>query len=485
MIRKQPKFKYIFLGLDICIITLSFALAIIIAIPDFWDITRRQPYFCISHLLLWLIFLVVYLFCFFLNNLYNRDVVISRYRQFILILKSILAGGIVCVIFLIIFNLDYFVGYGKNLILYCLFFLPFFLLVFRVLIVNKILRLLVAKKLYHTNVLIVGGDKAARNAADALKQDVFSNFHIVGFLDDYKKKGTIIWNDFQNMGTLDNLKDIIRDNLVDEILIAINKAPYERLAYIVEKCLGTGKAVRIYSDILGVIAEKMNVEFYSSIPVMTLSQNPLDSRDWSVKYNIDTIISGLALIILFPLFLAIAIGIKLSSKGPVIFKQVRIGKGGKPFEFYKFRSMHMSLDDSSHKEYVKDFIRNGNQCQNKEIKIFKITSDPRIFKFGKFIRKTSLDELPQLFNVLKGDMSLVAPRPCLPYEWDCYEEWHKKRLDILPGCTGLWQALGRSSVSFEDMVILDLYYISNMTLWFDLKIILQTFPVIFLGKGGF
>ncbi|MCK5228801.1 MAG: sugar transferase, partial [Desulfobulbaceae bacterium] len=156
-----------------------------------------------------------------------------------------------------------------------------------------------------------------------------------------------------------------------------------------------------------------------------------------------------------------------------------------PFEFYKFRSMHMAVDDSRHKEYVKDFIRNGNQCQNKEIKIFKITSDPRIFKFGKFIRKTSLDELPQLFNVLKGDMSLVAPRPCLPYEWDCYEEWHKKRLDILPGCTGLWQALGRSSVSFEDMVILDLYYISNMTLWFDLKIILQTFPVIFLGKGGF
>ena len=108
-----------------------------------------------------------------------------------------------------------------------------------------------------------------------------------------------------------------------------------------------------------------------------------------------------------------------------------------------------------------------------------------IFGFGKFIRETSLDEFPQFYNVLRGEMSLVGPRPCLHYEWDCYDEWHKNRLRILPGCTGLWQALGRSSVTFEDMVILDLYYISNMSLWLDLRIVLQTFPVIFLGKGAY
>ena len=207
-------------------------------------------------------------------------------------------------------------------------------------------------------------------------------------------------------------------------------------------------------------------------------------EEWDEKRILDIILSSFALLILSPLFLFIAIGIKLSSKGPVIFKQKRIGKGGSSFNFYKFRSMHLGNSDSTHKEYVQNFIKKKIHQQGDDLQVYKITDDPRIFKFGKFIRKTSLDEFPQFFNVLKGDMSLVGPRPCLDYEWECYEKWHKNRLNILPGCTGLWQALGRSSVSFEEMVILDLYYISNMTLWLDLRIVLQTIPVIFLGKGG-
>jgi undecaprenyl-phosphate galactose phosphotransferase len=248
--------------------------------------------------------------------------------------------------------------------------------------------------------------------------------------------------------------------------------------------LQTGKYVRIYSDLVQVIAEKMDVEYYANIPVIELSQYPLDGPKWSDKRIADIIVSSIALVLLSPLFLAIALGIKLSSKGPAIFKQERIGKGGKHFNFYKFRSMRTGADDSKHKEYVTDFINKKNSIEIDDMQIFKITDDPRIFKFGKFLRKTSLDEFPQFFNVLKGEMSLVGPRPCLPYEWECYEEWHKNRLNNLPGCTGLWQALGRSSVTFEEMVILDLYYISNMTLWLDLKIVLQTIPVIFFAKGG-
>jgi lipopolysaccharide/colanic/teichoic acid biosynthesis glycosyltransferase len=147
--------------------------------------------------------------------------------------------------------------------------------------------------------------------------------------------------------------------------------------------------------------------------------------------------------------------------------------------------MHVGTDSDKHKEFVTNFISSSGRGGQDNIKVFKITNDPRIFGFGKFIRKTSFDELPQLYNVLRGEMSLVGPRPCLKYEWECYAEWHKSRLRILPGCTGLWQALGRSTVTFEEMVILDLYYISNMSLWLDLRIVLQTFPVIFLGKGAF
>jgi len=329
---------------------------------------------------------------------------------------------------------------------------------------------------------VVGGDKAARHAAATIKSDSFSDLDVVGFLDDYKAVGVRILDDYSNLAMLDQIQEVVEENKVEEILIAIDHAPYNRLIHVVETCLRTEKPVRIYSDLLHVVAEKMKVEFYSGIPVIELSQYSLNDHVWKLKRMLDLILASTALVLLLPLFLAIAIGIKLSSKGPIIYKQVRIGKGGRPFNFYKFRSMHVRADDSIHKEFVTDFIKNGS-C-NRDMKVFKITDDPRIFKFGKFIRKTSLDEFPQLLNVLKGEMSLVGPRPCLPYEWECYDEWHKKRLNVIPGCTGLWQTLGRSSVTFAEMVILDLYYISNMTLWFDFKIVLQTFPVIFLAKGA-
>ncbi|OGQ98474.1 MAG: hypothetical protein A2521_08055 [Deltaproteobacteria bacterium RIFOXYD12_FULL_57_12] len=485
MIRNQPLFKYVFLGGDILVITCSFFFALQTTIPEFWEITCREAFFGVSHFLLYCIFLVIYLFCFLFNNLYKRDVIISRYRQFILILKSLLAGGITCVMVMVVANIDYLVLHGKSLIFFYSLSALFLLFVYRVLSAKMTLRFLIKKNIYQSRILIIGGDTAAKHTALALLNDSFSNFHLVGFVDDYKEEGAVILDGFRNLGTLAGLEDLLKTANVDEILIAIDNAPYSRLIHIVERCLQTGKVVRIYSDLLNIIAKKMKVENYATIPVIMLSQNPLDGYPWSVKRNIDFYLSLVALVLLSPVFLAIAVGIKLSSKGPVIFKQERIGKGGKPFSFYKFRSMHINSDASEHKEFVKDFIRKGKQCDNTKIKVFKITDDPRIFKFGRFIRKTSLDELPQLFNVLKGDMSLVAPRPCLAYEWECYDDWHKRRLDILPGCTGMWQALGRSTVSFEEMVILDLYYISNMSLWLDLKIVLHTFPVIFLGKGGF
>jgi lipopolysaccharide/colanic/teichoic acid biosynthesis glycosyltransferase len=147
--------------------------------------------------------------------------------------------------------------------------------------------------------------------------------------------------------------------------------------------------------------------------------------------------------------------------------------------------MHIHNDDSEHEKFVKNvWFQKGNKDEIKDIELFRIADDPRVFKFGKFIRKMSLDELPQLINVIKGDMSLVGPRPCMPFEWEMYDGWHKNRLKVLPGCTGLWQALGRATVSFDQMVILDLYYISNMTLWLDLKIFLKTIPVLLFGKGG-
>jgi exopolysaccharide biosynthesis polyprenyl glycosylphosphotransferase len=410
--------------------------------------------------------------------------VTTRYRHFILVIKGLIAGTVAILLIMMVSNMSYFWIYGKDLLVNIFLFSLVFFTIFRAYLSKNIYKFLAEKKIWEIKVLIVGGDEAGNYAAKELQRDPFADFEIVGFLDDYKEKGEKINDRFHNLGRLEDLDEVVSTHDPDEILIAIEHAPYERLIHIVETCLQTDRSVKIYSDLLHVIDEKMDVEHYSNIPVISLTQKPLNAPEWDEKRILDIILASLVLVLLSPLFLVVSIGIKLSSKGPVIFKQRRFGKNGRPFDFYKFRSMHVGSSDSRHKDYVQDFIKKNGQCECDDIKVFKITDDPRIFKFGKFIRKTSIDEFPQFFNVIKGDMSLIGPRPCLGYEWECYEDWHKKRLNILPGCTGLWQALGRSSVTFEEMVILDLYYISNMTLWMDLKIVLQTFPVIFLGKGA-
>ncbi len=481
---KHPKFKYVFLGIDIIIFSISIVLSLRIIMPDFWPMSKEHPSFGFNHILFCLLLVAIYIFSFRLNNLYKRKTVTTRYRHFILIIKGLIGGTVAVVLLMMVSNMSYFWLYGKDMVVNIILFSLGPFMVFRALFSKNIYKFLAERKISRIRVLIIGGDEAGNCAAKALQLDKFKDFEIVGFLDDYKEKGAKINDRFHNLGRLDDLDEVVDIYDPDEILIAIDHAPYDRLIHIVEKALQTDRRVNVYSDLLHVIDEKMDIEHYSDIPVIRLTQKPLNAPDWDEKRVLDIFLSAVALILLAPFFLIVTAGIKLSSKGPVIFKQKRIGKNGRAFDFYKFRSMHVGNSDSRHKNYVQDFIKNNGQCQGSDIKVFKITDDPRIFKFGKFIRKTSIDEFPQFFNVLKGDMSLIGPRPCLDYEWECYDNWHKKRLNILPGCTGLWQALGRSSVTFEEMVILDLYYISNMTLWLDLKIVLQTFPVIFLGKGG-
>ncbi len=485
MISNQPKFKLVLLGIDFSLLAFSFIIAVSMAIPDFWELSTTKINFALSHLTLFWAFATIFLFSFFFCNVYKRNVIVSRHRHFFLILKAFLFGCGACTIILVVTNFKYLSFFGKDLLPY-FFLISFFSITFyRVVLVKSVYLFLAQKNRYQTRLLIVGGDNAGQKVAHSLEQDGLSSFHIVGFLDDFKEIGTPITETHNNLGKIEDLQKVIKEHNVDEILIAIDQISYGRLIHLVEHCLNSHKVVRIYSDFLVVIADKLKVEYYANIPVVMLSQYSLDDMAWRLKRILDIILASTAFLLLSPVFLCIVLAIKLSSPGPVIFKQTRIGKGGKPFDFFKFRSMHVASDSSKHKEYVQDFIKKGKQECGKDINVFKMTDDPRIFKVGKFIRKTSLDEFPQLFNVIKGDMTLVGPRPCLPYEWECYDDWHKNRLNILPGCTGLWQALGRSTVSFEEMVILDLYYISNMSLWLDFRIVMQTFPVIFFGKGGY
>lgn len=209
----------------------------------------------------------------------------------------------------------------------------------------------------------------------------------------------------------------------------------------------------------------------------------------AIKRGIDIIGSGLLLLVLLPILSAVALAIKLTSKGPVIFRQDRIGQFGKQFKCLKFRTMYVDNDPQIHREFIQRFIAGKTEEQEQdETKpaVYKITNDPRVTPVGKFLRKTSLDEFPQFWNVLRGEMSLVGPRPPVPYEFEVYDFWHRRRVhEVKPGVTGLWQVSGRSRTSFDDMVRLDLRYSQTWSLRLDLEILLATPRAVFTGDGAF
>jgi exopolysaccharide biosynthesis polyprenyl glycosylphosphotransferase len=205
----------------------------------------------------------------------------------------------------------------------------------------------------------------------------------------------------------------------------------------------------------------------------------------AVKNVVDIVGSAIALLLFSPLFLIITVVIKATSDGPVLFRQERLGLNGKPFPFLKFRSMYTNCDSVNHKEYIKKYIGDQKSAAV-EPGVFKLNNDPRITPIGRLLRKTSLDELPQLINVLKGEMSLVGPRPPIPYECELYDTWHKRRLfSYKPGITGLWQVTGRSRMTFDEMVRVDLKYINEWSLWLDFKILLMTPKAVMTGAGAY
>jgi len=240
-----------------------------------------------------------------------------------------------------------------------------------------------------------------------------------------------------------------------------------------------------YKSNLGVIdlGKTKSAEIKAS--AMESSELFVGAKAFLLKRALDLILTSLILIVFSPLLLLIMLAIKIGSPGPVFYKQMRLGERGKPFRFYKFRSMYVNTDDAQHRSYVKNLIKAGNPYEVDENGklLFKISDDGRVTRVGKLIRKYSVDEFSQLLNVLRGEMSLVGPRPPLPHEYKDYRDWHRKRLDGIPGITGLWQVSGKNRIPFEEMVKLDIHYLKNWSLWLDIKIILRTIPVMLKGEG--
>ncbi len=321
------------------------------------------------------------------------------------------------------------------------------------------------------NIAIIGKTDTGVDIQRKLKKYPAHGMKFIGFIT--KKKD----NKKNVLGRLENLTDIIKKYNIGEIIIADDTINDNEKMKIIKIAIKYQIHVIIASSIFELLSSDISVTEIYGIPTLTVSPSPIRGLNLVLKRLIDISISFFVLLISLPFSLFISIAIKLDSRGPVFFKQLRVTKKGRIFNCLKFRSMVKNA------EKIKDSISHLNE----QIKgpIFKAKNDPRITRVGKFLRKYSIDEFPQFINVFLGQMSIVGPRPPIPEEVEEYNSIHIERLKVKQGITGLWQVSGRSELSFEDMVKLDIFYIEHWSLWIDIKIILKTIPAIITTKGAY
>jgi exopolysaccharide biosynthesis polyprenyl glycosylphosphotransferase len=288
------------------------------------------------------------------------------------------------------------------------------------------------------------------------------------------------------IGDLAGLPEAIRDSGANEVIIADPNVDGDALFEVMMRCgRRRGVEFRIAPSLFNCLPRKTEIDQIGALPMIRLFREPLSNAARIIKRASDIVIALIALALFLPVWLIIALLVKWNSRGPVFFKQERVGMDGRLFLVYKYRTMHVNSDDRVHQEYQRKFIAGHAEANLGDARrpAYKLPSDPRITRVGRWLRRTSLDEVPQLFNVLLGDMSVVGPRPPITYEVEAYELAHRRRLDMKPGLTGLWQVSGRNRLPFDEMVRLDLFYIENWSLLLDLKIILRTVLVILRGDG--
>ncbi len=342
----------------------------------------------------------------------------------------------------------------------------------------------------HINVipiLIVGSNGVAEMCVREIADDPKLGRRVVGFVtaDGQPPKSEAL-KAWPTLGRYDDMHRFIRQRDVREVLITDSEISPQLLFDTMVKCgRGSRVAFRVVPNLLNCIPRKTNVEQLGAVPMVRLFEEPLSATARLFKRSVDLVVSSLILLFTAPLWLIIAVAIKLESRGPVFYRQERVGMDGHIFQIYKFRSMRDDVKiDEAHRDYMARVIKregDTNLGTDKDPS-YKFINGDRLTRVGATLRRLSLDELPQVFNVFRGEMSLVGPRPPIPYEVECYETWHRKRLDVKPGLTGLWQVSGRYRLSFHQMVQLDIYYIENWSPWLDLKIILKTIPALFMKE---
>lgn len=322
--------------------------------------------------------------------------------------------------------------------------------------------------------LIVGTNQRAQKFVHMIEQKKEYGYHVVGYID----KSVYTPGDKINLlGTLDDFSAILKKYIIDEVVIALPiKSSYEDIQEIVQQAEEQGITIRHLSQLFNTKVARSRAELFENISVLTISSGPQEGWQYLAKRVIDIIFSVLLIIMCSPLMVLAAAVIMIDSPGPVLFIQKRVGYNKRIFSLYKFRTMVVNA------EGLQKDIESLNEMDGP---VFKIQNDPRITRAGKFLRKASIDELPQLFNVIRGDMSLVGPRPLPVRDYFGFnQDWQRRRFSVLPGVTCTWQINGRNDVSFEDWMKMDMEYIDNWKLSYDLKILFKTIPVVLKSKGA-
>ena len=327
----------------------------------------------------------------------------------------------------------------------------------------------------YQTVLIIGTGTIAKGFADKVFNNIQYGLKIIGFLDWEKRPDLWRYHDIPCIGHLDDLPVILKNKQVDFVVFAVGKKHLSTIEKSLGVCEEMGAKASVLADFFPLKLARRQIESFFDSPMICYDSAPPSSPSLMAKNLLDPLLATIALIITGPLMILAAAAIKISSPGPIVFKQTRCGLNGRKFTLYKFRTM---VKDA---EQTKKTLMRFNEIDGAA---FKMKNDPRVTPLGKLLRKTSIDELPQLFNIIRGDMSFVGPRPPLADEVAHYDLWQRRKLSMKPGLTCLWQISGRSDISFEKWMKLDLEYIDHWSLWKDAQILVKTVPAVLRGTGA-
>ncbi len=460
--------------LDLLMLLVSFRLAYVFrfeaGLPVFHLEVRPSLTFYLD---LIIIVIPVWVCIFLIFGLYNRQNLLGGIREYDLVFRASISG-IVVVIIASFLDPELYIARGWLLIAWGFTFLLTAIGRFGL---RRIIYFLRKEGYFLTPALIVGANSEGRSLAEQLLSWNTSGLAIIGFIDDKGEATQPLGHYPPILGALNELGRIIKEQQIEEVIIATSSISREGILSIIKHYgFNDHINIRLSSGLYEIITTGLTVKEFAYVPLVGINKVRLTGEDKALKLLLDYFITLPGLILALPVFFIIALGIKIDSQGPIIYRRRVMGVNGRQFDAFKFRTMYINGDE---------ILAKYPEMQAELAENHKLKNDPRLTRIGRILRKTSLDEIPQLFNVLKREMSLVGPRMITPEEVTKYNQWGINLLTVQPGITGLWQVSGRSDIPYEERIRLDMQYIRNWSIWLDLQILWQTIPAVLKGKGAY